>query len=215
MPRKRSPVAIAAGKLILAIQKACEEAAAEPDTALAQRVLYRARTLLRAAQSASISSLLDGRSVAEYLDPGWVETHPSVQPGIAALIAVARSHDLGAVVDAELEFFESPDQRSAFESLRITPVPTTQRWQYSEEEHECLIVARNSDVQIVYCASGFGPSFPWSIQRIGATDLGMDGDWHAYLYESFISGMWHGAVPEGFERKGPGERTRRKFSRSS
>jgi hypothetical protein len=101
VPRKRSPVAIAAGKLILAIQKACEEAVREPDTALAQKVVYRARTLLRAAQSDSVSNLLDGRSVAEYLDPVWVEMHPSVKPGIAALIAVLREHDLGAVIDSK------------------------------------------------------------------------------------------------------------------
>ena len=93
MPRKRSPVAIAAGKLILAIQKACEESVGEPDAPLAQRVVYRARTLLRAAQSASVSSLLDGRSVAEYLDPVWVEMHPSVKPSIVSLIAALREHE--------------------------------------------------------------------------------------------------------------------------
>ena len=93
MPRKRSPVAIAAGKLILAIQKACEEGGGEPDAYLAQKVVYRARTLLRAAQSASVSNLLDGRSVAEYLDPAWVEMHPSVQPSILGLIAALREHE--------------------------------------------------------------------------------------------------------------------------
>ena len=85
MPRKRSPVAIAVGRLVLAIQKEWREAG-EPDAALIQQVMYRANTLLRAAQSASVSSLLDGRSVAEYLDPVWVETHPSVKPSIAALV---------------------------------------------------------------------------------------------------------------------------------
>jgi hypothetical protein len=90
MPRKRSPVAIATGKLILAIQK---EVVEEPDAVLAQKVVYRARTLLRAAQSASVSNLLDGRSVAEYLDAVWVETHPAVKPSIADLIAALREHE--------------------------------------------------------------------------------------------------------------------------
>lgn len=93
MPRKRSPVAIAAGKLILAIQKECGEDAGEPDAVLAQKVMYRARTLLRAAQSASVSSLLDGRSIAEYLDPVWVEMHPSVKPGIAGVVAALSAHE--------------------------------------------------------------------------------------------------------------------------
>jgi hypothetical protein len=94
MPRKRNPVAIAAGKLILAVQKACEEVA-ESDAALAQRVMHRARTLLRAAQSASVTNLLDGRSIAEYLDAAWVEMHPSVKPSIVGLIAALREHENG------------------------------------------------------------------------------------------------------------------------
>jgi hypothetical protein len=93
MPRKRSPVGIAVGKLILAVQKECEEVAAEPDAALARKVMDRARTLLQAAQTASVSELLDGRSVEEYLDPVWVEMHPSIKPCIAALVAAVSEHE--------------------------------------------------------------------------------------------------------------------------
>lgn len=90
MPRKRNPVGIAAGKVILAIQKAHGEAA---DDGLAQKVLDRAHTLLQASQSNSVVSLLDGRSVTEYLSAEWVETHPAVRPSIEALVA-----ELGAGV---------------------------------------------------------------------------------------------------------------------
>ena len=93
MPRKRSPVGIAAGKVILAIQKELEDVVGESDSVLAQKVMYRARTLLRAAQSASVSNLLDGRSVAEYLDPVWVEMHPSVKPSIEGLVAALSTHE--------------------------------------------------------------------------------------------------------------------------
>jgi hypothetical protein len=93
MPRKRSPVAIAVGKLILAIQKELGEVAGEPDAARARKVMDRAHTLLQAAHSASVSNLLDGRTVAEYLDPVWVELHPSVKPGIAALVAALSAHE--------------------------------------------------------------------------------------------------------------------------
>jgi hypothetical protein len=95
MPRKRSPVAIAAGKLILAIEKACGESAGESDSIPAQKVMHRARTLLRAAQSATASNLLDGRSVAEYLDPVWVQMHPSVEPSIAGVVAALNAHENG------------------------------------------------------------------------------------------------------------------------
>jgi hypothetical protein len=93
MPRKRSPVAIAAGKVILAIREELEDVIEESDAALAQKVMYRAHTLLQAAQSASVSSLLDGRSVAEYLDPAWVEMHPSVKPSIVGLVAALSAHE--------------------------------------------------------------------------------------------------------------------------
>jgi hypothetical protein len=55
--------------------------------------MNRAQTLLRAAQTASVSDLLDGRSVAEYLDPVWVDMHPSVKPSIAALVAAMSEHE--------------------------------------------------------------------------------------------------------------------------
>lgn len=87
MPRKRNPVGIAAGKLILAIQKECDQVIGTPAATRAERVLDRARTLLQASQSASVLNLLDGRSVAEYLGAEWVKAHPSVQPGVAAFIA--------------------------------------------------------------------------------------------------------------------------------
>lgn len=93
MPRKRSPVAIAAGKVILSIQEELEVVGGDSDPVLAQRVIYRARTMLRAAQSASVSSLLDGRSVAEYLDPVWVEKHPAVKQSIAVLVAAMSTHE--------------------------------------------------------------------------------------------------------------------------
>lgn len=90
MPRKRNPVGIAAGKLILAIQK---ETSGEADTGLTRKVLDRAHTLLQASQSSSVSNLLDGRSVAEYLDPVWVERHPAIEPSIVALVAALSEHE--------------------------------------------------------------------------------------------------------------------------
>ncbi|MFL6550376.1 MAG: hypothetical protein ACJ8OJ_16905 [Povalibacter sp.] len=82
MPRQRNPIAIAAGKLILAIEKE----ALECKTGVAQLVLNRARTLLQASQSSSVRNLLDGRSVTEYLDADWVESHSSVKSSIDALM---------------------------------------------------------------------------------------------------------------------------------
>ncbi len=86
MPRKRNPAGIAAGKLILAIQQECTDGA-DSEALVAQKVMDRARTLLQAAQLAAVAKLLDGRTVAEYLDAVWVNAHPSVGPHIDALVA--------------------------------------------------------------------------------------------------------------------------------
>lgn len=93
MPRKRNPVGIAAGKLILAIQKEWNEVLGEPETMAAQKVMDRAHVLLQASQSSSVSSLLDGRTVAAYLDPVWVEMHPSVKPHVEELVAALSAHE--------------------------------------------------------------------------------------------------------------------------
>jgi hypothetical protein len=87
MPRKRNPVGIAVGKVILAVQNELGEGRGEPDAAVARKVMNRARTLLQASQSSSVPSLLNGKSVVEYLDADWVEMHPAVKPSIEALMA--------------------------------------------------------------------------------------------------------------------------------
>jgi hypothetical protein len=94
MPRKRSPVGIAVGKLILAVRKECDQTVGDPDAALAARkVMDRAHRLLEAAQTASVSNLLDGRSIAEYLDPVWIEMHPSIKPSIVELVAAVSANE--------------------------------------------------------------------------------------------------------------------------
>jgi hypothetical protein len=87
MPRKRNPVGLAAGKLILAIRKECAAEDESADAALAKKVVARAHTLLQASQSSSVSNLLHGMSVVDYLDRGWLAMHPAVQPSVDALVA--------------------------------------------------------------------------------------------------------------------------------
>jgi hypothetical protein len=88
MARKRNPVGIAAGRLILAIQRECSKAISDDDAVAGEKVLYRAHTLLQASQSSSVTGLLDGRTVVEYLDADWVRAHPSVEPSIYDFVEV-------------------------------------------------------------------------------------------------------------------------------
>ncbi len=93
MARKRNPLGIAAGKLILAIQRECNEAISDDDAVAGEKVLYRAHTLLQASQSSSVTSLLDGRTVDEYLDLTWVQTHPAVVPCILAFVEALNTNE--------------------------------------------------------------------------------------------------------------------------
>ena len=115
--------------------------------------------------------------------------------------------NIETIIERELPYFDSDAQRQAFLLVRVEPHVYSQRWQYDARTHQCVVVAADSRTQIVYCVTGFGPSFPWSVQKCGAQDLGMDSGWHAYLYEAFVcSTMWHGGIPNGFAHMGPGER---------
>jgi hypothetical protein len=122
----------------------------------------------------------------------------------------AELENLETLIEAELHYFDSDEQRKTFRARRTAPRKVVQNWGYSAATHICHVIAEDERQQIVYCRSGFGRSFPWSSQRRGATDLGMDADWYAYLYECFVtSSLWPGDRPDNLELMGPGERQRR------
>lgn len=115
--------------------------------------------------------------------------------------------DIENEIEAELRYFDSDEQRQAFQAVRVSPKPSSQSWQYGAEEHACIVVASDGKSQIVYCPTGFGPQFPWSVQTVGQRDLGIDSQWHAYLYESFVcSTLWPPGAPSGFMHMARGER---------
>src|SRR5215510_13413531 len=94
--------------------------------------------------------------------------------------------DFEALIKRELRFFFSEEMIRAFEAVRVPPAEWVQVWKYGPETHRCWIIAADATHQIVYCQSGFGPSFPWAHQNRGEKDLGMDGQWRAYLVEAFV-----------------------------
>jgi len=120
--------------------------------------------------------------------------------------------DLEALILEELRYFDSDEQRRAFLAARVSPEELVQSWSWGnpDDTHTCIVIARDQRCQIVWCPTGFGPEFPWSVQKIGETDLGMDCDWDAYLYEAFVtSTLWQGGTPVGFMRMARGERAPR------
>lgn len=86
MPRNRSPLEKAAGKLIAAIQKEWVAEMGSPTSGASEQVMHASHLLLQAASaSGSISSVVGTGSVSDFLGQSWVATHASVLPFIRTL----------------------------------------------------------------------------------------------------------------------------------
>jgi hypothetical protein len=90
MPRDRTPLEKAAGKLISAIQREWTAELGEPEADASEAVMHASHSLLQAASaSGSISRVIGVGSVSEFLGQVWVDAHPNVLPAIHALEAYA------------------------------------------------------------------------------------------------------------------------------
>jgi hypothetical protein len=90
MARARSPVEVAAGKLISAIQHEWSAELGEPCAQESEAVMDSCHALLQAAKIGNLPLVLGTSTVTEYLGPRWVESHPNVQPYVQALEVVAK-----------------------------------------------------------------------------------------------------------------------------
>lgn len=89
MPRNRTPLEAAAGKLIASIQKEWTAEAGRPESAASEEVLHTAHDLLQAAtRDGSIASAIGTRTVAQFLGTQWLHDHPQVLPYVRALQAL-------------------------------------------------------------------------------------------------------------------------------
>ncbi len=85
MPKKKTSIEIATGKLISAIQKEWGEELGESNVEASEDVMDRGHNLLQAAKNYEIIDVLGGLSVTQYLGEIWVRRHPSVKEYIAIL----------------------------------------------------------------------------------------------------------------------------------
>lgn len=86
MPRDRTPLEKAAGKLISAIQREWTAELGDPQAQTSEAVMHASHSLLQAASaSGSIAGVIGEGSVAGFLGQAWVDAHPSVLPSIGAL----------------------------------------------------------------------------------------------------------------------------------
>ena len=89
MPRARSSLEIAAGKLISAIQREWSAEAGELSASASEEVMHSSHALLAAAKGGSLASVVGAGTVSDYLGKEWVNAHPRVWPHIQILESVA------------------------------------------------------------------------------------------------------------------------------
>ncbi|MBN2294278.1 MAG: hypothetical protein JXM70_17755 [Pirellulales bacterium] len=120
------------------------------------------------------------------------------------------AEDIKALVQNEIVYFDDHVVRMVMQAVLVSPREVVRQWGYGRpRKHKCWVVAdvESSEEMLVYCPTGFGPSFPWGRQLKTTDDMEMDGVWHAYLYEAFVSSqLWQGEIPKDFTLMGPGER---------
>jgi len=86
MPRDRTPLEKAVGKLISAIQREWTAELGDPHADPSEAVMHASHLLLRAASaSGSIAAVIGEGSVSEFLGQAWIDRHPNVLPSIRAL----------------------------------------------------------------------------------------------------------------------------------
>jgi hypothetical protein len=91
MPRSRTTLEQAAGKLILRIQQEWMRELGEPAAADSEQVMNRAHDLLVAASAGQFGHRLQQQSIEEFLGKEWLRKHPGIQPFINDLTAQLQS----------------------------------------------------------------------------------------------------------------------------
>ena len=85
MPKNKTEVQRAAGKLISQIQKVWGNELGVTNADFSENVMDSAHDLLQAKTAQDIEKLLDTKSVRQYLGDIWVQKHPSVKLAIERL----------------------------------------------------------------------------------------------------------------------------------
>lgn len=85
MPRARTPLQVAIGRLISAIQKVCGTELGEPYAEFSHDVMSRAHLLLQAGDKEQVVKTLNGLSLPQFLGEIWLRKHQEIKPFIASV----------------------------------------------------------------------------------------------------------------------------------
>jgi hypothetical protein len=97
----KTPLEVAAGKLISSIQKEWNEELGEPGAAESEAVMDKAHDILAASKDGSLPSLLHGLSVSGFLGVPWVKQHPSIAPAILTFETEMKSKTKGSALESK------------------------------------------------------------------------------------------------------------------
>ncbi|QOV87369.1 hypothetical protein IPV69_13825 [Humisphaera borealis] len=115
-------------------------------------------------------------------------------------------HSMAALINSELSRVCDPAQCGRLQGLLQPPSLLSLAWDYGrpDERFDCWQVGRSlcGRVLLVYCESGFGPSFPWGFVSAAEGSMGMDSQWHSGLEDAAI-GAGLLPAPAGYEAPGP------------
>lgn len=85
MPRKRSELQRALGKLISAIQKEWGAQLGEPQAEFSEDVMDSTHHLLQAGTVEGVKEVLGPLTLRQYIGEVWLQGHPQVKPAVAAV----------------------------------------------------------------------------------------------------------------------------------
>jgi hypothetical protein len=87
MPKRRSDLQLAIGKLIVSVQQAWNDEIGLPEDEETLSVMYRCHSLLQAATVSDLTDFLKGRTVASYVGGLWLGSHLETVPFVDAVAA--------------------------------------------------------------------------------------------------------------------------------
>jgi hypothetical protein len=116
--------------------------------------------------------------------------------------------DICSLVEAELAGIAGHARRTLLSQYLTPAEPIRLFWEYGEpdEQLDCWRVGQSHDQRywLLYCETGFGPSFPWGTVSASSQSLGNDSQWHSGLEDAAIAIRLLPAPP-GYEAPGPRE----------
>lgn len=112
--------------------------------------------------------------------------------------------EVRAMVSEAVASISAPALRSAAESVLMEPRLEHVSWDYGQpgEKLPCWVIAdlrpeRHS--LVLYCTTGFGPTYPFGVADADLATLGTDGNWYLSFEDALRATIWSGKNPPGFE----------------